>query len=393
MELRKIFDQGNRGAGGQERPANQNRDEDPVQRSQVAQDLSTIARVLENATVSGNMNPELGPTPRVDVPTPNLDVDNQPSPGAAHPQTPGEQPAQQGFNLNPQGGLVANRNAGGGGGGGNAIQVTFPPSLRNAITDQAGTLKEIQASQKEFFQSSRAYFDKAGARSLTANRHLSGIRRALLSEDTPQVQLSTEATLVGMAETLNQIRSATERVADAPLVQGLVDAGVAFPNDPTDPTNAALTQSPIVDILSQGGLNLFANFDKIDQNLQTLLDAQQQAQGTPDLSVIPGTDPSNPMYIVDVNRDTPRKVEIVNTPKMVVDGGVLDGVRNPVGVKQVGVVQVSQSGEWVMQLASGATVPVYVQGGRLVADITGGLEGLAVNLADTEVGLRAVGAI
>ena len=52
--------------------------EDPVQRSQVAQDLSTIANVLQNAAVSGNLNPELGPTPRVDIPTPNLDVDNQP---------------------------------------------------------------------------------------------------------------------------------------------------------------------------------------------------------------------------------------------------------------------------------------------------------------------------
>ena len=78
---------------------------------------------------------------------------------------------------------MANRNGGGGGGGGNAIQVTFPASLRNAITDQAGTLKEIQASQKEFFQSSIAFFDNAGARGLTANQHLSGIRRALLAED------------------------------------------------------------------------------------------------------------------------------------------------------------------------------------------------------------------
>ena len=94
-----------------------------------------------------------------------------------------------------------------------------------------------------------------------------------------------------------------------------------------------------------------------------------------------------------MNRDAPRKVEIVNTPKMVVDGRVLDGVRNPVDVKQVGVVQVSQSGEFVVRLAGGGTLPVYVEGGRLVADIAGGLEGLAVNLADTEVGLRAVGAI
>ena len=279
---------------------------------------------------------------------------------------------------------------------------------------------------------------------------------------------------------LDGILSEKRRVADAPLVEKLLDAGVAFPNDPLDPTNAALTQSPIVDILSQGGLSLFAGFDNInrnleslqarigakpvgdegtaeapdvprlgfdaealstlaqegtllsvsgqmdslihenrriadaplpdmlselgislltgfdniDRNLQTLFDAQlQQAQGTPDLSVIPGTDPSNPMYIVDVNRDTPRKVEIVNTPKMVGESGVLDGVRNPVDVKQVGVVQVSQGGEFVVQLASGGTLPVRVEGGRMVVDIAGGLEGLAVNLADTEVGLRAVGAI
>ena len=204
---------------------------------------------------------------------------------------------------------------------------------------------------------------------------------------------ATESTLTSMSETLNQIQLATERVADTPLVERLVDAGVAFPNDPQDPTNAALTQSPIQDILSQGGLSLLAGFDNIDKNLQTLLDAQSQAQGTPNLSIIPGTNPSNPMFIVDVNRDTPRKVEVVNTPKMVVDGGVLDGVRNPVDVKQVGVVQVSQSGEFVVRLAGGGTLPVYVQGGRLSVDIEGGIEGLAVQLADEEVSLRAVGAI
>ena len=71
---------------------------------------------------------------------------------------------------------------------------------------------------------------------------------------------------------------------------------------------------------------------------------------------MPGATPDNPMYIIDTDRPEVQKVEIANTPKMVVDGGVLDGVRNPVDVKQVGVVQVSQSGEWVMQLASGSTV-------------------------------------
>ena len=68
-------------------------------------------------------------------------------------------------------------------------------------------------------------------------------------------------------------------------------------------------------------------------------------------------------------------------------------VTNDVNVKHVGALAVTQGGEFVTQLASGSTVPVYVQGGRLVADIEGGLEGLAVQLADTEVGLRAVGAL
>ena len=62
-------------------------------------------------------------------------------------------------------------------------------------------------------------------------------------------------------------------------------------------------------------------------------------------------------------------------------------------VKQVGVVQVSQSGTWVMQLAGGGTIPVRVEGGRMVVDIGSGLEGLAIDLADEEVSLRAVGAI
>ncbi len=64
-----------------------------------------------------------------------------------------------------------------------------------------------------------------------------------------------------------------------------------------------------------------------------------QAQMQPvDLSQMPGATPDNPMYIIDTGRPEVQKVEIVNTPKMVVDGGVLDGVRNPVDVKQVGVL-------------------------------------------------------
>ena len=303
--------------------------------------------------------------------------------GDFDPATPGEGAGQGGFNLTPQGGLVTNRN-GGGGGGGNAIQVSLPKSTLNAIA-QEKTLLELQASHKEFFQSSIAFFDNAGARGLTANQHLAGIRRALLSEDAPQVQLATESTLSSLSATLAQIQLNTQRIADAPLVNRLVEEGVAFPNDPTDPTNAALTQSPINDILGQGGLSLLSSFDAIAQNLEVL---QGAANAQPaDLSQMPGSTPDNPIFIIDTSRPPVQKVEVMNTVKTETK------VMNDVNVKQVGVVQVTQGGEWVMQLASGSTVPVYVQGGRLVADIAGGLEGLAVQLADEEIRLNAVGAL
>ena len=357
-------DGGGRGAGGQGRPANQNRDEDPVQRSQVAQDLSTIANVLQNAAVSGNLNPALGDTPQVDIPDPNLDIANQPQPGAAHPQ--GFADALGNTNQFRPGGGVGGQTGGLSG----ALRVTFPNEVLSKLAHEADTLETGFVG---------------------ANQHLAIMRTFIANEMFPS--LNTQLTEI--TDALNSIRIATEKTAEAPLVERLVDAGVAFPNDPQDPTNAAFTQSPIQDILSQGGLSLFAGFDNIDRNLQTLLDAQSQVQGTPDLSVIPGTDPSNPMYIIDVNRDTPRKVEIVggNVDAKIVNKTLDTNVVNTVGVKQVGVVQVTQGGEWVMQLTGGGTLPVYVQGGRLVADIAGGLEGLALQLADEEVRLNAVGAL
>ena len=107
----------------------------------------------------------------------------------------------------------------------------------------------------------------------------------------------------------------------------LVDAGVAFPNDPTDPTNAALTQSPINDILSQAGLSLFAGFDSIQQHFS---DLQTQMQPV-DLSQMPGSTPDNPMYIIDTSRPPVQKVEVMNTVKTETK------VMNDVNVKQVGV--------------------------------------------------------
>ena len=75
-------------------------------------------------------------------------------------------------------------------------------------------------------------------------------------------------------------------------------------------------------------------------------------------------------------------------------GGKVDAnVTNEVSVRQVGTLAVTQSGTWVMQLASGGTIPVRVTGGRMVVDIGGGLEGLAIELDEVEVGLRSLGAL
>ena len=80
-----------------------------------------------------------------------------------------------------------------------------------------------------------------------------------------------------------------------------------------------------------------------------------------------------------------------------VEGGTLDEVKNTIKIQgdvnatQVGTFAVTQSGEWVMQLTGGGTIPVRVAGGRMTVDIGGGLESLAVSLADEEVSLRAGG--
>ena len=326
-------------------------DEDPVQRSQVAEDLSTIANVLQNAAVSGNLDPSLGPTPRVDVPTPNLDIDNQPPPGATHPEGFGDTLGN------------ANQFAPRAGGGGRAevsgaLRVTFP-------TEVLSKLAQEETLSKQF---------------LSVNHHLATIRTFIANG----ADWATETTLAGIAETLNQIQFATEKTADSPLVQRLVDAGIAFPNDPQDPTNAAFTQSPIQDILGRGGLSLFAGFDAINSNLETLRNLQGLAEPTPDLSQMPGGSEGTPMYAHIVNQPQVQDVRLV--------GGVLDGVKDTlktkvegtVDVKQVGVVQVSQSGEWVIQLASGQTIPVYVQGGSVQANLSqGGISTLA-ELIDVE---------
>ena len=196
--------------------------------------------------------------------------------------------------------------------------------------------------------------------------------------------VAQETTLVGVSDKLDSIRLETQRIADQPIVAQLRDAGVLLPQTLEDRTNSFLP-----DVLSQGGLNQFANLENAERNVALLQEAQANAQPA-DLSLMLGSSESNPMYAHIVNQPPVQeirgKVEITNKT---IDANVV----NTVGVKQVGTFAVTQGGEFVVQLSGGGTLPVRVEGGRMVVDIAGGLEGLAVQLADTEVGLRAVGAL
>ena len=70
--------------------------------------------------------------------------------------------------------------------------------------------------------------------------------------------------------------------------------------------------------------------------------------------------------MVDTSRPEVQKVEVMNKVQTETE------VKGTVDVKQVGVVQVTQSGEWVMRLASGETIPVYVQGGSAASESVSG---------------------
>ena len=130
------------------------------------------------------------------------------------------------------------------------------------------------------------------------------------------------------------------------------------------------------------------NLGERQTDLLTLLQSAQGLAGPgPDLSQIGGAD--SPLHIRDVDINTPRKVEVVNLPEM----QKVVVTNEKLNVEHVGALAVTQGGEWVIQLASGQTIPVYVQSGHVTADIAGGLEGLAIQLADEEVGLRSVGAL
>ena len=91
------------------------------------------------------------------------------------------------------------------------------------------------------------------------------------------------------------------------------------------------------------------NLGERQTDLLTLLQSAQGLVGPgPDLSQIGGAD--SPLHIKDVDISTPRKVEVISLP----DTQKVQVTNDKLNVEQVGVVQVSQSGEWV--ITSGASL-------------------------------------
>ena len=186
--------------------------------------------------------------------------------------------------------------------------------------------------------------------------------------------VAQETTLVRVLTSLKGIRLATDRVADQPLVDQLREAGVAVPQTLEDRTNSFLP-----DVLTQGGLNQFSTFGNLDRQLASM-------EPTPDLLRV-GSEES-PGFFNILNLPEIQKVEITNKTL-----DVNSAVRGIVKTEPQGIVKVEQQGPISVNFG-GQTLSVYVVGGQLVADFgDGALENLARRLADSEVGLLAVGAI
>ena len=161
-------------------------------------------------------------------------------------------------------------------------------------------------------------------------------------------------------DAIDKVRDATQKIADFPLVQGLISAGFTLPTTVEEPTD-------FPDIaLSQGGRDLFTAIGTINQRIDEL----GLPDAAPDLSQMPGSSAGSPMYILDAAPDRVRKVEIVGGK--IDNVGEVGAIKGQVDVKQVGTVEVTQAGEFVMRLSSGETIPVYVQGGQVQANLSHG---------------------
>ena len=190
----------------------------------------------------------------------------------------------------------------------------------------------------------------AAARFNQASSAISAIADVLTVEALANV--AQETTLVGVSDKLDSIRLEAQRIADQPIVAQLRDAGVLLPQTLEDRTNSFLP-----DVLSQGGINQFANLENADRNLALMQDLQANAQPA-DLSLMLGSSEANPIYAHIVNQPPVQeirgKVEVTNKT---IDANVV----NTVGVNQVGTFAVTQVGEFV-QLSVSEQLPVRVDG-------------------------------
>ena len=188
--------------------------------------------------------------------------------------------------------------------------------------------------------------------------------------------VAQESTLVGVSDKLDSIRLEAQRIADQPIVSQLRDAGVLLPQTLEDRINSFLP-----DVLTQGGINQLANLENAERNVALLQEAQANMQPAPELSVIPGSDPSNPMYAHIVNQPPVQDVRVVNEvhTKAEITNKVIPVT---LGKERVEVVVTNDS--LSVRLQSGETIPVYVQGGSVQANLSqGGISTLA-ELIDIE---------
>ena len=242
---------------------------------ELTQSVNDLNTTIKDATVSGNLNPALGPTPRIDIPDILDRLNEQTDFTRGAPINAG----QQGFGETLRSVNQFQREGGAGGGGtqGSALRVTFPPELFQQLAQET-TLQTGFLFANQYLEAVSTEQKNVTVQLEILNSFLSnGMFPAI---DTRLANAAQESTLASIHTTLDYIRRATERTADAPLVEELRRIGVSFPNDPTDPTNAALTASPIVDILGRGGLNLFANFDLLAQRFADLLPDETANQDT-----------------------------------------------------------------------------------------------------------------
>ena len=303
----------------------------------VAQNIQKIADATTE--LSGNLDPALGPTPRIDIPD-ILDKLNKQTDftlGAAIDA------GQKGFGEALR---SANqfREKGGGAGGtaqSTAVRVTFPPEIFRELAQEA-TLQTGFSFSNEHLSNSVIAQKEASVQLLklvtfTENGMFPALNTRLL-------EVAQETTLASIKSTLGAIEANTGLLTELPLITSLAGQGVST-EDARDSLNLGERQTDLLTLLQS---------------------AQDLAGPTPDLSQIAGVSESSPLFVVDTSRPEVQKVEVMNKVQTETE------IKGTVNVKQVGVVQVSQSGEWVIQLASGATIPVYVQGGSVNAHFSRG---------------------